>query len=154
AWSPDGRMLAALLDSYEIAIWSLELRRTLHRLTGHAKYIFDLSWSSDSRRLASISVDATLVIWDAVAGTQVVTFATTTTDAFRQVAWRPGTCNVATQLSDSGTVVFIDANDGSYVAGFPQMGTGHWRRLLWSPDGISLAATDYLNGIVVWTLGE
>ena len=75
-FSPDGRTLAAgilTLTSGDgaVLLWDVASGRVLDRLEGHSDQVFDISFSSDGRRLASASADGTVRLWDLATGEQV-----------------------------------------------------------------------------------
>jgi WD40 repeat protein len=63
AFSHDGRWLASS-DSNSVQIWDMESGQKRQRFGGHTREINSLSFSQDSRRLASSSRDGTVRIWD------------------------------------------------------------------------------------------
>jgi len=75
AWSPDGkRLLASGPDT--IQIWDPfsgreELRLPLHAdaPSGNTVLIYDVQWSADGTRIATLSGDGFLRVWDATTGT-------------------------------------------------------------------------------------
>jgi WD40 repeat protein/serine/threonine protein kinase len=62
-YSPDGKWLASLRGP-DIVIWDAANGKELRTLSGHSKRICSLSFSADSKRLASGSEDETVRIWD------------------------------------------------------------------------------------------
>jgi len=67
AWSPDAAWLAAgeCLDEKAnvIQVWDTATWKRNRVLKGHGDYIGDLSWSPDSRKLASASRDCAVKVW-------------------------------------------------------------------------------------------
>lgn len=63
SWSPDGRILATIIQNI-IELWDLEKNKPLGRLIGHNDQILDIEWSPDGTRLASGSKDYSIRIWD------------------------------------------------------------------------------------------
>jgi WD40 repeat protein len=76
-FSPDGRSLAAgVLNAKNgvdgsVLLWDVESLRLLQRFEGHTDQVFDVSFSSDGRVLASSSADDTVRLWDLTTGEQI-----------------------------------------------------------------------------------
>jgi len=66
-WSPDGAMLAAALIGGPVSIFGTD-GRFLRELPGHSFGTLSISWSADSRLLASAGQDGCARIWDAATG--------------------------------------------------------------------------------------
>ncbi len=68
AVSPDGRLLAAAeapsTPGNDIWLYETASGRILKQLSGHVREVTDLAFSSDGRRLASVSEDHTGLVWD------------------------------------------------------------------------------------------
>ncbi len=66
--SPDGRLLAAaewpLTPGNDIWLYETASGRMLKQLSGHVRQMTDLAFSSDGRRLVSVSEDHTGLVWD------------------------------------------------------------------------------------------
>lgn len=67
-WSPDGAMLAAAMIGGPISLFAAD-GRFLRELPGHSFGTLVISWSADSRLLASGGQDGYARIWDAATGT-------------------------------------------------------------------------------------
>jgi WD40 repeat protein len=76
-FSPDGRTLAAgVLNAKNgvdgsVLLWDVASLRLLQRLEGHTDQVFDVSYSSDGRVLASSGADDTVRLWDLTTGEQI-----------------------------------------------------------------------------------
>jgi WD40 repeat protein len=62
SWHPDGSLLAVAADN-DIEIFDTNLAVQQH-LTGHTDKVYSVSWNADGTRLASVSEDTTIRIWD------------------------------------------------------------------------------------------
>jgi RNA polymerase sigma factor (sigma-70 family) len=63
AFSPDGRLLATS-DNEVTHVWEVATGTKLHTFRGHLGGIRALSFSANGRRLATSSIDTTVVLWD------------------------------------------------------------------------------------------
>src|SRR5262249_50385821 len=69
AYSPDGRWLAMrAADGKTIFLLDARTHETAARFSGHDKFVFELVFSPDSRRLASCSQDRTVRLWQIDSG--------------------------------------------------------------------------------------
>jgi WD40 repeat protein len=67
-FSPDGRLLATS-DGVLIHLWEVATGKEVHTLQGHQGEICALAFSADGRRLASSSLDSTVLLWNLAVGT-------------------------------------------------------------------------------------
>jgi WD40 repeat protein len=72
AFSPDGKTLAAGLDSGSIEVWTVE-GALVRSLEGHGERVNSVAFSPDGDLLASGSVDATVRLWQVSDGTLIGT---------------------------------------------------------------------------------
>jgi WD40 repeat protein len=64
AFSPDGRLLAAVGGGRSVKLWEVETGRELPMLEGHSDDLMTVAFSPDGRWLASAGVDTTIKLWD------------------------------------------------------------------------------------------
>jgi serine/threonine protein kinase/WD40 repeat protein len=62
-FSPDGRSLAIAFGDF-VRVWDLTSGRETHVLRGHTQVIQGIAFAPDGTRLASISMDQTIRVWD------------------------------------------------------------------------------------------
>jgi WD40 repeat protein len=76
AWSPDGKMLAAVVGNI-IRIWDTQsgnLQKTLVADRHHLpQFNVTLSWTADSKTIVSGRGNGTIIIWDVASGKQLAT---------------------------------------------------------------------------------
>ena len=143
-WSPDGKRIAS--GGKAVYVWDVVSGDLVYTYRGHADYVVAVSWSPDSRYIASASGDTTVEVWDATDGRHVYTYRG---DALRvgALAWSPNDKRIA---SGGDTIVQMwDATDGRHVYTY----RGHSsdvNALAWSPDGKRIASASRDATVQVW----
>lgn len=61
-FSPDGKILA-VTDGRTVKLWDAVTRKELTVIKGHGNFVVDLSFSPDSKKLATASFDGTVKMW-------------------------------------------------------------------------------------------
>jgi WD40 repeat protein len=149
AFSPDGTRLAVATTDGTTRIWDLAPQRSRERLLlaahGHGRW--DLAFSPDRRRLATIGPAGTKV-WDVEAGRTLMTH-----PAINQPLSSPASVHLAVspdggRLAAAGlsTPVVLDAATGRQTRTFPGRPAAD---LAFSPDGTRLA-TAGSDGTKLW----
>lgn len=137
AWSPDGKFIAtgsghgfgAYDDDFSVRIWNARTFKEVAKLTGHQDRVTSLSWSRDSRRLASTSGsvmhparDNSIRVWDA-ASRRAVTVLIGHTNEVVSCAWHVDGRQLVSASKD-GTLIVWDSKSsrspdrvtGAYVS--------------------------------------
>jgi WD40 repeat protein/transcriptional regulator with XRE-family HTH domain/energy-coupling factor transporter ATP-binding protein EcfA2 len=68
AYSPDGKLIAAISDQNTAKIWDATNGRLLQTLAGHKNWILGLAFSPNGEFLATSSADRTAKVWDPQTG--------------------------------------------------------------------------------------
>ncbi len=114
AFSPDGRYLAGgggnLLNRGDLVVWDAKTGRVVHTLPGHTKVVRIVSFSGDSRRLVSASIDYTVKVWNVASGKGLMTLSGHKDNA-NCAAFSPDDTMIATGSRDK-SVKFWDAETG------------------------------------------
>jgi len=74
AYDPQGKYLAVGGDHGGIQIRDANTFQIVHELTGHERPVCDIEFSPDSKRLASVSWDRTVRLWDTQTGQSLLRF--------------------------------------------------------------------------------
>ncbi|MDQ3256561.1 MAG: hypothetical protein M3R15_22175 [Acidobacteriota bacterium] len=117
AFNRDGRLLAAgggePAQSGEIVIWDAASHKVLHTIKGHRDYVYAVTFSPDSKLLASSSYDRLIKIWDIANGVELKTLKDHI-DAVYPVAFSPDGKWLASGSADR-SVKFWDVASGRRV---------------------------------------
>jgi WD40 repeat protein len=137
AYSPDGRWLAgAGADQTTVCLFDAHTYERSAQFAGHAGVIRSVTFSPDSRRLASCSSDHTVRLWQIGSGDYQV-LSGHTDDVFA-AAFHPDGTRLATAGRDRAVWLW-DLATGAEVARL-QGHTSYVWSLAFSPDGATLAS--------------
>ena len=144
AFSPDGRFLVRSASN-SVQLWYAG-RTYKKTLAGHTDNVTSVAFSSDSRTLASSSVDNTVRLWDVVTDAHKATF-TGHTDTVVSVAFSPDGSLLASG-SDDNTIILWDVDTGKLKTTFVAHTNGI-NDVAFSPDGKTLASCGYRDDTTV-----
>jgi dipeptidyl aminopeptidase/acylaminoacyl peptidase len=116
-------------------------------LKGHTHLVQSVSWSPDSKRLATGGLDGTARAWNAATGRQLFEI-TGHANQISCVSWSPDGQRLAISGGDVSTKVW-DAADGRELLDLKGH-TGAVTSVSWSPDGIRLATGCWDGTAKVW----
>ena len=154
--SPDGRIVAAGLDSGQIKLLDAANGQELRTLTGHTAQVVRLAFSPDGTLLASGSFDITVKLWDVASGKELHSMEGV------DISWFGGMPSVAFSPNGQflaygaprGQVKFWDIannNELHVLGGVPEGGIADdVNSVAFSPDGQILAAGYGSGSITIW----
>jgi WD40 repeat protein len=146
AWSPDGERMA-IANGSDVTVCKAAGDGEPVTLKGHTDLVRSVSWSRDSKRLATGGMDGTARVWDAATGQQLLEI-TGHANLIDCVTWSPDGQRLATSGGDASTKVW-DAADGQELVAL-QGPTGGGPSVSWSPDGQRLATGSMDGTAKVW----
>ena len=86
-FTPDGSIFAVVSESddSQVVVWNVDTLQAAQTLVGHSDRIYELAWA-DNNRLATVSFDRTIRIWDVSSGqtTRIIPV-----DLISQLEWYP-----------------------------------------------------------------
>jgi WD40 repeat protein len=152
AWSPDGRYIASTAggeaNTNEILVWEVATRQVIARYQRHEGTPLTVCWSPDSTRLVSAGLDKAVHIWEALTGTQLMTYQGHEHSWINAAVWSPDGTLIASAGID-GTVQLWEAATGKVVTIY----RGHHggvNAVAWSPDGSMLVSGGDDQTVQVW----
>jgi hypothetical protein len=145
AWSPDGNLLASACGDI-IGIWHIS-GSLIGNLIGHTGHVWDISWSPDSKKIASASRDNVIILWTTETLSPLRTL-TGHSNGVRSVAWSPDGQNIASSSEDR-TVRLWDANTGQILQTI-QKDSAWAAGVAWSQDGNQFAVALSADKIGIW----
>lgn len=127
------------------------LGTVLYTYRGHSDLVLAVTWSPDSKRIASASADKTVQVWDARDGGQIYKYPGHG-DFVYAVAWSPDGTRIASGSSDGTAQVWDPADDGRRISTYhghanAELGV---QSLAWSPDGTRIASGGSDGTVQVW----
>jgi WD40 repeat protein/predicted Ser/Thr protein kinase len=158
-WSPDGTRIASGGDDKTVQVWMLVrpkssffsklLSSTSSNSTyrGHAAKVYALAWAPNGQRIASVSADKTLQVWDALGSKKYFIYRSNGA-SLNAIAWSPDGRYIAAGGNDKMAHIW----DGVTRQGvYTYHGhTNYVTAITWSPDGKLLASASVDRTIQVW----
>jgi WD40 repeat protein len=142
AWSPDSRLLTSWGDT-TVRVWEAASGNEVRTLD-HADITIDLAWSPAGTRLATVSNDGQVSVWDPVAGTVTLALRAQIGPT-HQVRWSPDGTKLAA-ISDPGLVIWDSVTGDELLA---REGNNLYTAA-WSPDSAYLAAGTDFGKLLIW----
>ncbi len=148
-FSPDGQTIASSegWTEPEVRLWDVASEKLRTTLIGHTDGVHDISFSPDSRTLASGSRDRTVVLWDVATGNYKTTL-TEHTNHIEGIAFSPDGNTLASGSRD-GRIILWDTENlqkkmiiSGHIYGF--------QSITFSPDGKTIASGSYDKTVRLW----
>jgi WD40 repeat protein len=146
AFSPDGGQIAvAWMDDGLLYDWRTQTK--IRRFRGHSNTLSDLAFSPDGRKLATVSHDRKLRLWDIESGSEDYTIVAHG-DWVRSVAFAADGWSLLTS-GDDGVVRIWHTETGQMLLELPDEGHSVLKAMF-SPDGRRVACRTQDNRIVIY----
>ena len=145
-WSPDGKLLAGEISDKTLVVFAADtgnLVSTLQTDVGGIGQGF--SWSPDSTKVAYAVGGGYIVVWDAVAGSEIANWRPN--GRMSSIAWSPDGTKLA--YNHITSVNLIDATTGNELAEYDLPFENDVDFLAWSPDGTKMAGGTVDGDVVV-----
>jgi|GEM_PF-5939591 len=148
AFSPDGKLLATAFGPL-LRVHDATNGHELKTLTGHSGLIWRVSFSPDSKQLASSSQDKTVKVWDVAQG-KVLTTLTGQDRAFLSVAFSPDGKWLAGSTSFGESYVMLwDTNSWKESQRLSPINGQVWS-IAFSPDSQRLVTANDSGRAAIW----
>lgn len=140
--------LAAAKAGRIIHVWETGSKRCLLRYDHHAHGVKDVAWAPDGRRIASCSLDHSVRIWDADAGTDRWIWETTKSGLVHALAWSPDARYLACGTGRGKVHVWDTLRERLvYVCRGHE---GAINAVAWSPDGRRITSAGADGTVRIW----
>ncbi len=159
AWAPDGTRIASGGDDKTVQVWMLvkpkssffsKLLSGVHSgstYRGHTAKVYALAWMPGGQRIASVSADKTLQVWDALGSKKYFIYRSNGA-SLNTIAWSPDGRYISAGGNDKMAHIW-DAMTRQGVYTYHGH-TNYVTSLAWSPDGKLLASASVDRTIQVW----
>ncbi|MCE7947438.1 MAG: WD40 repeat domain-containing protein [Chloroflexi bacterium CFX4] len=148
AASADGKYLAV---ASTIGIWlydATDVTAAPRFVGGHSEEVMQVAFSPDSTKLASVSLDRTVGLWDVESGERLETFEGVRS-GFYSVAYSPDGKTIAAGTVDQNTIRLWDVETGR-AGGILQGHRNFPNTLSFSADGKQLASGSSEQSVRIW----
>ncbi len=149
-FSPDGARLATAGADDSVGVYRVDGGERLVSCTGHEAWAQSVDWSPRGDRLASVSNDATLRIWDAATGAELDRRELGA--RAQAVAWSPSGSWLAAGL-EGGEVALLDAAGPFTEAHRLRVDPDGVHGLAWDASGRRLAIAGE-QAVAIWEVGS
>ena len=148
AFSPDGKTLASGSADQTIRLWNTQTGKLKRTLTGHTRWVLQVTFSPDGKTLASSSSDGTIRLWNTPNGKLKKTL-TGYGKWVNSVAFSPDGQTLA--CGGYNIIHLLDMQTGEYKNTL-ETDTGHTLSIAFSPDGTTLASGGEDGTVRLWEL--
>jgi MYXO-CTERM domain-containing protein len=154
AISPNGNYLASTnSDGHIVWLWDLSNQRIMHILLGHTADVQHVSFSPDSKLLASVSTDRTIRLWEVETGKDLEILKGHTSTIYT-VEWSPDGKRLASAGDDYAIRIWLRDSDQYQLEHTLKAHTASVRKILFAKDGKLLYSASLDKTIRIWQVSD
>ncbi|KAI8934163.1 hypothetical protein NX059_008916 [Plenodomus lindquistii] len=122
----------------QVVVYDVEANLEIHRLTGHTDAIMWSAFSPDDARIASVSWDGSLRMYNAATGELVWATEKTNHQSWTG-AFSPDSKFVVWSSMGGSEIHVLDVSDGRQLSTFPEIHNDWCRSIVWHPNSRDIA---------------
>ena len=146
AWSPDGKRLAAAMNSNIVQVFDVRTGGVVLTYSGFSNKVNALDWSPDGKYIVTTGTSNPTTVWNASTGQNIVTYPLNDRDAEYSLAWSPDSKRIALGNVDGSVRIWKPfSNEILAYNGHSQNVTS----IAWSPDGKRIATASIDNTVQI-----
>ena len=146
AWSPDGKRLAAAMNSNIVQVFDVKTGGVVLTYNGFSNKVNALDWSPDGKYIVTTGTSDPTTVWNASTGQNIVTYPLNDRDAEYSLAWSPDSKRIALGNVDGSVRIWKPFNNQILAY------NGHSQNvtsIAWSPDGKRIATASIDNTVQI-----